>query len=316
MFAPYTVEDLVNLAATQISSSIGVDHKALSYLAAKVAHKTGDARAMLALVESAIKIREESCTVAKLKGESKDDLPVVSMQDAVKAFQATFTVLSSRIRGLPLTAQMVLFIVVTMCNNSSANYTMWDLKANCSKVLHLERLESIDKNDDFKQLMGLLVDQGLLQANRDNATNPGIHEAHIPGRFGIQSEDVHIVVADMPEWNGIYRRLADRLLAEESPCNPPRRIKAKASAAAVIVNRTRAGCNHNRNKICSPPVTIHADQAVSGNFQKDDVCNPDEGAYTNVIKPSSPSRHATKEKKGTSKSKKSSSIGHAVPAEA
>ncbi len=193
---------------SRIGNSI-VDPKALSFLASKVAAKSGDARSMLELVEGAVGIRYDSATVEELKGEPPIDRPIVSIQDAMKAVKASVVSPATRIDALPETAKLVLFVAVTICSNSPANYTMNDLKNFCNNVLRYEKMDPLDF-DSFRQCTERLVDQGLLISNCD-ATADIWSRGAMPVRFGEQLQDIQAAVADTLETKPVYQKLIDSL---------------------------------------------------------------------------------------------------------
>ena len=217
-FATYGEDELVSLVVSRIGSSI-IDPKALRFLASMVASKSGDARTMLDLVASAVQIRHDSFSAAQLEGEASDCQPIVSFHDALKAARATVIPLARRIDALPEMTQLVLFVAVTICSNSSANYTMQQLKSYCSQVVEHEHLDRIDY-DSFKQFVERLVDQGLLMPNSDidiDFGSRGLSLPHdMPVRFGNQLQDIQAAVADKLEAKPIYKKLVDRLAASQA----------------------------------------------------------------------------------------------------
>ena len=174
---------------------------------------------MLALVASAVQIRHDSFSAAQLEGQASDGQPIVSFHDALKAARATVIPLVRRIDALPEMTQLVLFVAVTMCSNSSANYTMQQLKSYCNQVVEHEHLDRIDY-DSFKQFVERLVDQGLLMSNSDidnDFGSRGLSLPHdMPVRFGSQLQDIQAAVADKLEAKPVYKKLVDRLAAIEA----------------------------------------------------------------------------------------------------
>lgn len=193
---------------SRIGNSI-VDPKALSFLASKVAAKSGDARTMLELVESAVGIRYDSATDEQLKGEPPHDRPIVSIQDAMKAVKASVFSPATRIDALPETTKLVLLVAVTICSNSPANYTMSELKNFCNNVLRYEKMDSLDF-DSFSQCIERLVDQGLLLSNCDAHADIW-SRGSMPVRFGEQLQDIQAAVADTIETKPVYKKLIDSL---------------------------------------------------------------------------------------------------------
>ena len=217
-FATYGEEELVSLVVSRIGSSI-VDPKALRFLASMVASKSGDARTMLDLVASAVQIRHDSFSAAQLEGKASNGQPIVSFHDALKAARATVVPLARRIDALPEMTQLVLFVAVTICSNSSANYTMQQLKSYCSQVIEHEHLDRIDYNS-FKEFVERLVDQGLLMSNCDIGNGFGRSSISVPHDmpvpFGSQLQEIQAAVVDKLDAKPVYKKLVDRLAAFEA----------------------------------------------------------------------------------------------------
>jgi Cdc6-like AAA superfamily ATPase len=168
---------------------------------------------MLNLVASAVSIRYDASTDGQLKERGLDQ-PVVTIRDAMAAAKATVKTYVDRINGLPEMAKMVLCVAVTLCCNSSSNFTMRDLRKYCLEVATHESLEKIDF-DMFKQLVQHLVDQGLLLPNDDETNDIGNSAIYAvlnkPVHFGDQLQDVEIAIADTLEGKPVYKKLIDSI---------------------------------------------------------------------------------------------------------
>jgi Cdc6-like AAA superfamily ATPase len=190
-----------------------IQPKAVEFLAARVASKSGDARWMLELVSHTIRIRYEELSDESRK-EAVSKNPVVGIREAIMAIKSTVVAYVDRIDALPEMAKMVLCVAITLCSHTRSSYSLGMLRSACSDVAMHEQLEPLDF-DTFKQLVQQLVDQGLLLPNDDTDSDIGsggtfaIHD--MPVRFGVQLHDIEAAVSDTLETKPVYRKLIESI---------------------------------------------------------------------------------------------------------